>query len=157
MASQDQVRSFLAHWFQLGKPIILSAGSGEWLPSPVYYRGDYSQSFEDCWQRIMATGGEGCYLKGTNTTLAEMISPGWDVTACARCSMPVAIPSLGQATSPCPCHDLHTWPNYDVPTPRVAVDDGHHLADIQRRLRALQAETSERQGDPGELLRRSRN
>lgn len=140
MATQEQIRSFLAHWFQLGKPIVLAGAHDECLPGPVYYKNGYSQSFEDCWQRIMEMGGKGCYLKGTTQTVADMLSSGWDIAPCARCDMPVAVPSLGMMKSPCPCHDLHTWPNYDVPTPRMAVDDGHHLGEIHRRLEELKAE-----------------
>lgn len=134
MATQDQVREFLAHWFQLGKPVVLAEDRGECLPAPVYYKGGYSQSFEDCWHRIMVTSGRDCYLKGTSQSIATMLTPGWDIAACARCAMPVAIPTLGTTTLPCPCNDLYSWPNLDVPTPRRAVDDDHHLSDIQSRL-----------------------
>jgi len=140
MASQEQIRSFLAHWFQLGKPVVLAGDRDECLPCPVYYKNGYSQSFEECWQRIMESRGEGCYLKGTTQTVAEMMTSGWEVTPCARCEMPVAVPTLGTMKFPCPCHDLHTWPNYDVPTPRMAVDDGHHLGEIHRRLDDIRAE-----------------
>jgi hypothetical protein len=140
MATQEQIRSFLAHWFQLGKPVVLAGDHNECLPYPVYYKNGYSQSFEDCWRHIMATNGKGCYLKGTTQSVADMLSSAWDITPCARCDMPVAVPALGMMKYPCPCHDLHTWPNYDVPAPRMAVDDGHHLEEIQRRLNEIRAE-----------------
>lgn len=148
MATQEQVRSFLAHWFQLGKPVVLADNDKECLPCPVYYKNSYSQSFEDCWQQIMSTEGEGCYLKGTTQTVADMMSTGWDITSCARCDMPVAVPSVGMMKSPCPCFDLHTWPNYDVPTPRMAIDDGHHLGEIQRRLDELKMDPKQNVRDP---------
>jgi hypothetical protein len=138
MATQEQVRNFLAYWFQLGKPIVLAGNQGECLPAPVFYRGGYSQSFEDCWQQIMATEGNDCYLQGTTQSIAMMLSSGWEVTTCARCDMPVALPTLGIMTLPCPCDDLYFWPNNDVPVPRVAVDDDYHLSDIQRRLNRVQ-------------------
>lgn len=134
MASQEQVRDFLAHWFQLGKPIVLAEDRGEYLPNPIYHQGTYSQSFEDCWHNVMVTSGQGCYLKGTTQTVADMLSPAWVVTSCARCDMPLAIPELGMTKSPCPCDDLSSWPNYDVPVPRTAVDSDRHLSDIQRRI-----------------------
>ncbi len=138
MATQEQVRNFLAHWFQLGKPVVLADDRGECLPAPVFYQGSYSQSFENCWHQIMVTSGQDCYLKGTTQSIAMMLSPGWEVTACARCAMPVAIPTLGMMTFPCPCNDLYSWPNYDAPVPRAAVKDEHHLSDIQRRLDQVQ-------------------
>ncbi|HIK44132.1 MAG TPA: hypothetical protein IGR64_04505 [Leptolyngbyaceae cyanobacterium M65_K2018_010] len=137
MATQEQVRNFLAHWFQLGKPVVLAGNQGECLPAPVFYQGGYSQAFEDCWQRIMSTGGEGCYLRGTTQSIATMLTPAWEVTACARCTMPVAIPTLGMMKFPCPCHDLYSWPNYEVPIPRSAVDDQQYLSEIQKSLNQL--------------------
>jgi hypothetical protein len=138
MATQEQVREFLAHWFQLGKPVVLAEDRGECLPAPIYHKGTYSQSFEDCWHQIMVTSGQGCYLQGTSQSIATMLTPGWDITTCARCAMPVALPTLGTMTLPCPCNDLHSWPNLDVPTPRTAVVEEHHLSNIQERLEQIQ-------------------
>jgi hypothetical protein len=143
MATQAQVRDFLAHWFQLGKPVVLAEDRGECLPAPVFYKGGYSQAFEDCWHQIMVTSGQGCYLRGTTQSVATMLSPGWEVTACARCAMPVAIPTLGMMTFPCPCNDLHSWPNYEVPVPRTAVNDEHRLTQIQQRLNQAQESSAD--------------
>ncbi|HSM83876.1 MAG TPA: hypothetical protein VLS96_19455 [Nodosilinea sp.] len=134
MASQDQVRNFLAHWFQLGKPVVLAEERGECLPDPIFQQGKYSRSFEDCWHRIMVTSGQDCYLKGTTQSIAAMLSPAWDMTPCARCDMPVAVPSLGQMVYPCPCNDLAGWPNTEMPMPRAAVDNRHHLTALRQRL-----------------------
>jgi hypothetical protein len=134
MASATQVRDFLAHWFQLGKPVLLPGDRGQCLPAPIFRQGQYSREFEECWQAIMATQGQDCYLSGCPQSIATLLSPAWDVTACARCSMPVYLPTLGLTDSPCPCHDLNTWPNYDVPIPRRAVQDDQHLSQIQTRL-----------------------
>ncbi|MBE9110886.1 hypothetical protein IQ273_15845 [Nodosilinea sp. LEGE 07298] len=134
MASQDQIRNFLAHWFQLGKPVVLAENRGECLPDPVFQSSRYSQSFEDCWHQIMVTSGQDCYLKGTSQSIAEMLSPAWEVTPCARCEMPVAVPTLGIMSSLCPCNDLPSWPNTDMPMPRTAVDNQQHLTDLRQRL-----------------------
>lgn len=137
MASQDQVRNFLAHWFQLGKPVVLAEGRGACLPDPIFQNGSYSPSFEDCWHRIMVTSGQDCYLQGTGQSIAAMLSPAWDVTPCARCEMPIAIPTAGTMTELCPCNDLATWPNTEAPMPRTAVDNQQHLTDLRQRLRAV--------------------
>jgi hypothetical protein len=139
MASQAEVKNFLAHWFQLGKPVTLADNRGDCLPQPVFESGGYSSSFEDCWHRIMATSGHDCYLQGTTQSIAEMLSPAWDITACARCEMPIALPALGVSTHLCPCNDLATWPNTEVPTPRTAVDNRHQLQAIQQRLGSVQS------------------
>lgn len=134
MASQAQIRDFLAHWFQLGKPVVLSENRGEYLPEPVFQNGCYSQTFEDCWDKIMVTSGQDCHLKGTTQSIGEMLSSGWDITPCARCEMPVAVPVLGITTQLCPCNDIPTWPSTEVPTPRPAVDNEHHLRALRHRL-----------------------
>lgn len=134
MASQDQTRNFLAHWFQLGKPVVLAENRGECLPDPIFQDGRYSQSFEDCWHKVMVTSGRDCYLKGTTQSIAEMLSPVWDITPCARCDMPIAVLTAGIMTSLCPCDDLPTWPNTDVPMPRTAVDNQQHLTNLKQRL-----------------------
>jgi hypothetical protein len=140
MASQEQVRDFLAHWFLLGKPVMLAYGTSECLPVPVYCKEHFSFAFEDCWQQIMATGGEGCYLKGTVQTIAMMLTPAWDMTPCARCKLPIPMPTLGMTTLPCPCNDLMSWPNQELPMPRTAVNDGCHLDAIQRRLEQIKGQ-----------------
>lgn len=134
MASAAQVRDFLAHWFQLGKPVLLPGNRGQQLPTPIFRQGQYSREFEQCWQEIMATQGQDCYLSGAFPSIATLLSPAWDVTACARCPMPVCLPTLGLAAHPCPCHDLSTWPNYDMPMPRRAVQDDQKLSQIRARL-----------------------
>ncbi len=141
MASEAQVRDFLAHWFQLGKPVVLPGDRGDYLPCPVFSQGGYSQDFENCWDQIMVTQGKDCYLKGTIQTIAAMLSPAWDVKDCARCTMPVSIPTLGLSSFPCPCHDLLTWPNQDIPVPRGAVDDQRQLSQVRQRLSRIQGQS----------------
>jgi hypothetical protein len=142
MASQEQVRNFLAHWFQLGKPVVLAENRGEYLPDPVFHNGQYSQSFEDCWHKIMVTSGKDCYLKGSSDSIATMLSPAWDVLPCARCDMPLVVPIAGQPYYTCPCSDLMNWPNTDVPMPRPAVDNQEHLSNLQQRLDRVQGQPS---------------
>ena len=138
MASQTQVREYLAHWFQLGKPVVLAEHRGECLPKPIFQNGDYSRSFEDCWHQIMVTSGQDCYLQGTTQSIAAMLSPAWEVTSCSRCEMPIAMPTAGTMTALCPCNDLMSWPNTEMPSPRTAVDDRRHLAELQQRLDRVQ-------------------
>jgi hypothetical protein len=149
MASQIEVREFLAHWFQLGKPVVLAGNRGVCLPSPIFHGGEYSGSFEDCWHQIMATSGQDCYLDGTTQSIAEMLSPAWDITACARCAMPIAIPIAGTMTHLCPCNDLEGWPNTEVPMPRTAVDNRDQLRALQQRLAQEEKEQTDPRSTPG--------
>lgn len=147
MASTEQVRDFLAHWFQLGKPVVMGISGEEYLPSPVFADNRYSSAFEACWQQIISRGGENCYLKGTDQTIATMLTPAWEIVSCSRCTMPIVIRTAGTTTSACPCGDLLTWPNLDVPTPRSAMAGQEKLDFIRERLNLVkaQAESSKRQ------------
>lgn len=140
MASAAQVREFLAHWFQLGKPVVMGTQGEPYLPQPVYTHGRYSLAFEQCWQCILQRQGQDCYLQGTVQTVAMMLSADWDIIPCARCTMPIIAPTAGVATAPCPCSDLESWPNLDVPTPRHGVDSQAKLAFIRERLALVKAQ-----------------
>lgn len=132
MASQDQVKRYLAYWLQLGKSLVLDRDE---VVSPEPITGDrYSPEFESCWQRILATGGRNCYLEGTLQTISDLLSPTWDIADCARCSMPVPMMQLGVQPNVCPCFDLPTWPNTDLPAPRMPVDTNDRLEKIRKRL-----------------------
>jgi len=137
MASPDRVRDYLAHWFQLGKPVVLNHGEATWLPEPIFQGDRYSPSFEACWQQILANEGQGCYLAGSNESLATLLSSAWDITDCARCHMPVTTPVLGIHTGPCPCHDIVGWPNTELPVPRLSVDTRACLKGLQTRLQQV--------------------
>lgn len=132
MASPDQVKQYLAYWFQLGKRLNLEQDRSV-LP-PVFTENHYSPAFEACWQQVLQVGGRDCYLDGTTQSLEELFSPRWDISDCARCSMPVPILNLGVWTTACPCFDLPTWPNTDLPQPRSAIDNHTQLSKIRERL-----------------------
>jgi hypothetical protein len=134
MASTDQVKQYLAFWFQLGKRLVINNGQEFCLPQPVMQGDRYSPEFEACWQRVMALSGKNCYLEGTVQTVDHLLSSEWDVESCARCEMPVPILSLGNRSPDCPCVDMPQWPNADLPAPRVAVDSRSQLDRIRDRL-----------------------
>lgn len=136
MASREHVRAYLAYWFQLGKPVVFDREDTCCLPSPIFTHGGYSQPFEQCWQHIEATGGEGCHLMGTDQTLAELLSAKWDIGDCARCDLPIPLPIGVSDRRACPCNDMPQWPNHDVPQPRGAVSTPDRLTGIRDRLQA---------------------
>lgn len=133
MASSQQVKQYLAYWFQLGKPLILAHGESV-LPQPVVEGNRYSAAFEACWQQVLASGGRDAHLEGTVQTISELLSEGWDLEPCVRCGMPVPIVQIGLQTGPCPCFDLPTWPNTDLPTPRLPIDSQTQFQQIRDRL-----------------------
>ncbi len=135
MASEQHVRQYLAYWFQLGRKVVIQPQQRSVLPSPVIRGNRYSQEFEACWQEISARQTGDCYLEGTNQTIQELLTPGWDIHPCARCAMPVPCRSLGFSLDPqCPCSELEGWPNLEVPQPRSPVDSGEKLSSIRDRL-----------------------
>ena len=143
MASKQEVREYLAYWFQLGKKIVLQNSSAPFLPSPVIQGDRYSKEFEDCWRDILAVGGQDCYLEGTDHTIEELLSPTWQLEECARCEMPIPLPTSGMPALVCPCNDLPLWPNHDVPGPRKPVSSISHLTGIRERLETVDGSTKD--------------
>lgn len=136
MASEQQVRQYLAYWFQLGKGVILRNGD-VLLPRPVIQGNRYSPEYETQWQRILADANH-AYLSGTNQTIAELLSSTWEISPCSRCAMPVPIKSPGLPSVPeCPCADIPDWPNTEMPLPRDPIDAQTQLSQIRDRLRHL--------------------
>lgn len=133
MASETQVKQYLAYWFQLGKPIVHSKSQAGLLPNPVVQGDRYSQEFQDCWQQATESSTE-YSLKGTNETIADLLSPAWEVSACSRCAMPVPVKSVGTQSLECPCIDLPGWPNTEIPQPRDPVSSQALLSRIRDRL-----------------------
>ncbi|WP_416674668.1 hypothetical protein [Egbenema bharatensis] len=135
MASPDQVKQYLAYWFQLGKRLIVRNGEKAILPQPVIQGDRYSAEFEDCWQYITKNSSKDCYLEGTVQTIDELLSSRWDISPCARCDMPVPMMNLGLQPPECPCADLPLWPNTELPKPRSPVSNQTQLNSIRDRLR----------------------
>jgi hypothetical protein len=136
MASEQSVRQYLAYWFQLGKKVWVQNGKAALLPQTVIHGDRYSDEFESCWQRIIAADSGDCYLDGTSETIDQLLSDRWDIVSCARCEMPVPMSALGAPiTHPsCPCSDLASWPNTEIPAPRMPVSSDQHLQRISDRL-----------------------
>lgn len=140
MASPNQVRQYLAYWFQLGKKVFIRNGQEAFLPKPVLKGADYSSQFEDCWQRITSPESGDCYLEGTWETIAQLLTPEWEIIQCARCPMPLAIRTVGMPAASCACHDLPNWPNTEIPMPREPVSSQNHLNSIRHRLLAVHSQ-----------------
>lgn len=134
MAASAQVRQYLAYWFQLGKKLLIHGGKEALLPQPVIQGDRYSDAFEACWQRVTSAEAGDCYLEGTHQTIAELLSPAWEINPCARCAMPVPLPNLGVQSLDCPCSDLSFWPDTSMPLPRSPVNSQVQLAQIRDRL-----------------------
>jgi hypothetical protein len=133
MANPSYVKQYLAFWFQLGKPLIVDNGK-EVLPAPVIRDGSYSREFEALWQRALAPESGDCYLAGTDMTVQQLLTPEWEIEPCARCAMPVPMISQGLPCLSCPCNDLISWPNTEMPQPRSPVNTNERLSGICDRL-----------------------
>ncbi|MGB5594699.1 MAG: hypothetical protein WBM62_11790, partial [Crocosphaera sp.] len=78
MASQEQVKKYLAHWFQLGKGVIFPKRQETICPQVIFKGHNYSAEFEQCWQKILLTDAD-CYLEGTEQTIQQLLSPAWEI------------------------------------------------------------------------------
>lgn len=133
MASQQQLKQYLAYWFQLGKRLLLRDGKAL-LPQPVIEGDRYSAEFESVWELILTPEHRDSYLEGTSQTIGQLLTQYWDINDCPRCSMPVPMLELGVQTSLCPCNDLPDWPNNELPLPREPVDSRGKLRSIAQKL-----------------------
>ena len=139
MSSQPQVKRYLAYWFQLGKRVILDKSNSTVLVNPVIVGEHYSQQFEDICKLIFSPDSGDCYLEGTQQTVAELLLPDWEVEDCALCQMPIPIKKAGMPSPICPCNDLLTWPNTELPAPREPISSNSHLRGICDRLCKIQS------------------
>ncbi|MDC0832063.1 hypothetical protein AY599_19835 [Leptolyngbya valderiana BDU 20041] len=135
MASETQVKQYLAYWFQLGKKLVVEKSGETLLPEPIFHGDRYSQAFNDCWELCVSPDSGDCYLEGTQQTVRQLLEPQWDIDPCARCQMPVPILLHGTPScATCPCHDLSFWPNDELPKPRLQVNTQVSLREICRRI-----------------------
>jgi hypothetical protein len=134
MATEQEVKRYLAYWFQLGKKVVTKSGAATLLPQPVLAGDRYSEEFEECWQQILSLGASDSYLEGTNETIAELLTAAWEMLPCGRCQMPIPLRNLGMPALSCPCSSLHTWPNAELPAPRDPVSTQEQLLVIRDRL-----------------------
>ncbi len=135
MASTQEVRQYLAHWFQLGKKVAVPDRESIFTKK-VLQGNTYTIEFEDCWQQIIAQPQ--AYVEGTDQTIAELLTDRWDVVDCARCTMPIPLPAVGlPQNQSCTCHDLPTWPNTQVPMPRAVGAVATRTNDLRQRLAKL--------------------
>lgn len=140
MASEHQVRKYIAYWFQLGKKVLIRNGAVALLPKPVIAGDRYSREFEECWQKMISPESGDCYLQGTEETIAQLLTPAWEISACARCAMPVPLRDPGMPPELCPCNDLANWPNTEMPLPRSPVSTQLQLSGIRDRLKKSSTE-----------------
>ena len=135
MASETQVKTYLAYWFQLGKKLVWNNGKAELLPEKVIQGDRFTSQFEACWQKIMSIEGRDCYLVGSEATIQELLSSAWTIDQCARCAMPVPVVEVGTQPLDCACSDLDNWPNTELPAPRSPVSSQTQLNNISERLK----------------------
>lgn len=133
MATKQEIKNYLAYWFQLGKKVVTVNGEASFLPRPVLKGDRYSDEFEECWQKILSSSSD-CYLEGTHETINELLTPAWEVIPCGRCEMPVPMRNLGMPPLLCPCNDLENWPNTELPAPRSPINNQDQLTLIRHRL-----------------------
>ncbi|PPJ63939.1 hypothetical protein [Cuspidothrix issatschenkoi] len=134
MATKNEVKNYLAYWFQLGKKVIAVNGKVSFLPKTIIQGDRYSQEFEKCWLKILDPATGDCYLDGTQETINELLTPAWEMLPCGRCSMPIALKNIGMPALLCPCSNLSGWPNTELPAPRSPVCSQETLSSICGRL-----------------------
>lgn len=133
MATKEEVKRYLAYWFQLGKKVVITNEGTHLLPQPIFQGDRYSPEFEACWQIILSSSDES-HLDGTQETIAELLTPQWDMVGCSRCAMPIPLRNVGMPPVSCPCVNLPGWPNNELPGPRCPINNQEQLRAIRNRL-----------------------
>ncbi|MDJ0508936.1 MAG: hypothetical protein QNJ64_06755 [Crocosphaera sp.] len=137
MASDEQVKKYLAHWFQLGKSVICPKRQETIRPQEIFQGHRYSAEFEKCWEKIVHIEGD-CYLEGTEQTIKQLLTPAWEIIDCPRCELPIPMTVAGVSSPVCTCFDLSGWPNNELPCPRLPANTNTHLHRLRRRLQDQQ-------------------
>ena len=149
MATQEQVKAYVACWLQMGKTIDVEQRdrAHQLRPRTVLDDGQYSPEFERNW-RYICRFAERCYLSGTSESIRDLFQERWEIASCSRCKLLLPLPAPGaQETSPCPCADVDYWPNVDALQPRIAVlplpedevQESHEQKDMHRLRKRLAA------------------
>lgn len=133
MANATEVKEYLGYWFQLGKGVVFPKSQVIVLPEPIFTQQYFSAAFEACWQRIL-TSPEDCYLEGTEQSLQDLLTPEWEIISCARCALPIPTSRSHIPSCLCPCVDLESWPNSELPQPRLPLNRVLSLRKIHSRL-----------------------
>ena len=133
MATSAKIKSFLASWLQLGKAIEYHGGENKFQPDRILSIDGYSQEFEDWWSEFKADS-QHWFLAGSHHPLSELFEAEWDIESCSRCDMPIPLRVAGINDSNCPCADLITWPNLELPQPRAPKNTGQNLRKILSRF-----------------------
>jgi PAS domain S-box-containing protein len=134
MASESDVKQYLAYWLQLGKKVQLNNGARTKKIQRVLQGEHYSQELEELWQELRSPDSKDCYLEGTSETINQLLSSEWEITNCPRCPMIKPQRIAGRPVISCPCEELSNWPNLELPPPRKPVRDRQHLTAITNRL-----------------------
>jgi hypothetical protein len=134
MALDQDVKSYLACWMQLGTKVFVPSDQTWRSVQHILDGTNYSSEFEAFWEQVRGPAAGDCYLEGTTVTFQDLLSNSWDIIDCARCDMPIAVPAAGIAPTNCPCHTLDNWPNTEIPCPRAPIDSQDHLKALQHRL-----------------------
>ena len=133
MANVQQVKQYLAYWFQVGKPLIVPQENRQLLPSTITAGENYTSEFNAFFDELLSPRHDDSYLEGSPYTLKELLSSRWSLSPCARCTMPIPVDNIGLNTG-CPCADLEEWPNLDLPLPHCPNNVREQLTVIHQRL-----------------------
>jgi hypothetical protein len=139
MASVNQVKTYLAYWFQLGRGVWIPGHADLVKPARILSDNAYSVEFETLWAKLATPSVSAhSYLEGTEQTIDELLSPMWEVESCARCSLPIPLKTAGlPPTYTCPCADMGNLPNLEMIPPREPVNSQLVLQRICDRLSHL--------------------
>ncbi len=137
MASESQVKEYLACWLQVGKRILHDSGNREFHDPRIVNKRGYTSEFESWWDEFRENAHH-WHLEGCNNALDVLFTPQWDIVDCALCVMPVPKLVAGVNDPNCTCSDLELWPNLEIPKPHTPNDMQDKLTKLRKKLRILE-------------------
>jgi hypothetical protein len=138
MASQHDVKKYLAYWLQLGRGVQMPGQPSPTKPATMLGDDAYSDEFETLWVTLQTPSiADQSYLEGTDQTITQLLSTSWIIEPCARCALPVPLKEQGILMVPsCPCADMGDAPNLDDFPPREPVSSQGFLRNLTDRLQS---------------------
>ncbi|TAD78192.1 MAG: hypothetical protein EA001_08200 [Oscillatoriales cyanobacterium] len=133
MVSEDRVKQYIALWMQLGKPVVCDRDNQHLGTFSVIRGQSYSPDFEQLWQTICQAPHH-YHLAATPCSIGDLLEGHWDLLPCARCTLLQPVNESVIEAGPCPCQDLASWPDDNLPLPRQPINNQDYLYKIQLRL-----------------------
>lgn len=134
MATEEEVKSYLAYWFQVGKNVEIGTNREKKNVNKIFSlsSNEYSQEFNSLWEKIVEEA-DTSFLEDTSFSIKKLLSSEIEIVACSVCNAIVAS-GIFFTNNSCICSNIPLWPNLDIPQPKKLLDSNCALLKIVQKL-----------------------